>query len=167
MVRERAQLPSSTAPRQSLPSSSQHVFTGPDLGSKAQGIGQDTSSGFSDRTPATGQSKAPGQGLAAVALGENTRQATHDRLTTEPAKDPFNKDISTLIALTCRATLLMSLHLLSQVVFCHQRLFVCVLTSRMLWYEMQISVQQETARLPKTMEYLDLVQNWSSVVLSQ
>ena len=38
--------------------------------------------------------KSPGfNPLPDGAPGENTRQRTHDKLTTEPAKDPFRKDI--------------------------------------------------------------------------
>lgn len=42
-----------------------------------------------------GQSHTPGYTpLSSSAPGENTRQPTHNKLTTEPAKDPFKKDIS-------------------------------------------------------------------------
>ena len=41
-----------------------------------------------------GQSQAPGYTpLSSGTLGENTRQPTHNKLTTEPAKDPLKKDI--------------------------------------------------------------------------
>jgi hypothetical protein len=41
-----------------------------------------------------GQSQTPGYTpLSSGTLGENTRQPTHNKLTTEPAKDPLKKDI--------------------------------------------------------------------------
>ena len=41
-----------------------------------------------------GQSQAPGYApLSSVTPGENTRQPTHNKLTTEPAKDPLKKDV--------------------------------------------------------------------------
>ncbi|KAL0041329.1 hypothetical protein WJX77_012612 [Trebouxia sp. C0004] len=58
-----------------LPTSSQHTYTTGDAG--------------------LGQSQGPGYNpISSVTPGENSRQPTHNKLTTEPAKDPLKKDIS-------------------------------------------------------------------------
>ncbi|DBB18756.1 TPA: hypothetical protein ACH3X3_000361 [Trebouxia sp. C0006] len=77
-VRQRAHLTSSG--QQALPTSSQHTFTTGDTGRSSSGLGQSQAPGY---TP-----------LSSGTLGENTRQPTHNKLTTEPAKDPLKKDIS-------------------------------------------------------------------------
>lgn len=84
-VRERAHLTSSSG-QQARPTSSQHTYTTGDSGRSSQGSG--SGSGY-------GQSHTPGYTpLSSSAPGENTRQPTHNKLTTEPAKDPFKKDIT-------------------------------------------------------------------------
>ena len=106
VVRNRAQITSSTNTYQALPTSSQHVYSGPDLPGKSQASGASSASASSNSQPnqsGADQSRAPMQALSEAAPGETTRQATHNRLTTEPAKDPLNKDISTYLPLLCHA----------------------------------------------------------------
>lgn len=79
-VRQRVHVTGSSQNQQALPSSSQGTH-----GSQ-EAISQDTFGG---------PGKTPGfTPRYDGAPGESTRQATHDKLTTEPAKDPFKKDIS-------------------------------------------------------------------------
>lgn len=77
-VRQRAHLTSSG--QQALPASSQHTYSTGDTGRSSSGLGRTQAPGY---TP-----------LSSGTPGENTRQPTHNKLTTEPAKDPLKKDIS-------------------------------------------------------------------------
>ena len=80
VVRQRVHVTGSTQGQQALPPSSQSAH-------RSHG-NSTTQSTFG--SPA----KSPGfNPLSDEAPGENTRQPTHDKLTTEPAKDPFRKDI--------------------------------------------------------------------------
>ncbi|KAL0043297.1 hypothetical protein WJX79_000770 [Trebouxia sp. C0005] len=77
-VRQRAHLTSSG--QQALPTSSQHTYTTGDTGRNSSGLGRSQGPTYTS--------------LSSGTLGENTRQPTHNKLTTEPAKDPLKKDIS-------------------------------------------------------------------------
>ena len=80
VVRQRAHVTASPQGQQALPASSQGTGS-----SYASSTDQNTF-GSPIKSPALGTP------LSNWAPGENTRQATHDKLTTEPAKDPFRKD---------------------------------------------------------------------------
>ncbi|KAL3146953.1 hypothetical protein ABBQ38_014922 [Trebouxia sp. C0009 RCD-2024] len=80
-VRQHAHVIGSSQNQQALPSSSQGTHGSHEASSQGTFGNPGKTPGFTPR-----HDGAP---------GESTRQATHDKLTTEPAKDPSKKDIST------------------------------------------------------------------------
>lgn len=79
-VRQRAHVMGSSQNQQALPASSQGTHGSHEAGSQGTFGNPGKTPGFTPRYDG--------------APGESTRQATHDKLTTEPAKDPSKKDTS-------------------------------------------------------------------------